>query len=158
MTDQEVYQAIQESTNAVFTTMLHLEISPKQPGEETDPQPLNGVMALLGFTGEWVGTGILYCREQFACRLGSAMLMTEITEVTNDVLDGVGEMANMVMGNVKDRLEPLVGTLAMSIPTVVYGRNFHTRTTAQPKWWVYPFGVGPDSFEIRLCLTHKKTP
>lgn len=62
----------------------------------------------------------------------------------------------MVMGNVKDELEPMVGVMAMGIPTVVYARNFQTRTTLHRSWFIAPFTVGGDSFEVRLCLSPKK--
>ena len=158
MTEPEVFCAIRESTAAVFSTMVGLEISPGDPVQQDDPPPLNGVMALLGFTGDWVGTGVLYCHERLACRLSSAMLMTQIVEVNNDVLDGIGELANMVIGNVKDRLESIVGALAMSVPTVVYGRNFQTRATVHRKWLIVPFQIGDDTLEVRLCLSPKAKP
>lgn len=156
MTNEKVFQAIQEATSAVFSTMLNLEPLPGEPRQETDPPPLNGVMALLGFTGQWVGTGMFYCQEKLACRLSSLMLMSEISDITTDVLDGVGELANMIMGNMKDQLEPVMGDLAMSIPTVVYGRNFRTRTTALRNWLVAPFSLDGDSFEIHLCFTQRQ--
>ena len=156
MTTEQVYDALRESTAVVFSTMLNTEVSAGEPCQQTDPPPLNGVMALLGFTGDWVGTGVFYCQESLACKLSSIMLMSEISEITNDVLDGIGELANMVLGNFKDHLEPVAGHLAISIPTVVYGRNFQTRTTAHRDWLVVPFVAGEDTFELRVCLTPRK--
>ena len=155
MTNEQVYEALRESTAVVFSTMLNSEVSAGEPCLENDPPPLNGVMALLGFTGEWVGTGLFYCQEKLACKLSSLMLMSEITEITNEVLDGLGELANMVLGNFKDHLEPVAGPLALSIPTVVYGRNFQTRSCAHRNWLVQPFTIGEDSFDLRVCLTLK---
>ncbi len=155
MQNEKILEAIRESTANVFSTVLSLEVAPGEASEQANPEPLNGVVALLGFTGEWTGTGLFYCHEKLACRLSSTMLMTEISEVTNDVLDGVGELANIVLGNVKDRLTELVGRMDMSIPTVIYGRNFQTRSSGQRTWLVAPFSVGGDHFEIRVCLGPK---
>ncbi len=152
MTDDQLSAAIQSATSSVFSTLLNLEVSAGTAFQQTDPQPIDGVMALLGFTGNWVGTGIFYCQEKLACQLSSTMLMSPISEVNNDVLDGVGELANMIMGNLKDSLEPLIGGLGMSVPTVVYGRNFQTRSTMHRNWLVVHFTVGEDTFEIRVCL------
>jgi len=156
MTNEQVFTAVRQATEAVFSTMLNLHVSPKDACEQVDPPPLNGVMAVLGFTGEWVGTGMFYCQEKLACRLSSTMLATQIGEITNEVLDGMGELANVVLGNVKDHLHPVAGELAMSIPTVVYGRNFQTRTTGNRNWLIAAFAVEEDTFEIRLCLAPKK--
>ena len=151
MTNEQISDAIRQSTAVVFATMLNLEVSPGDLSQQTDPPPLNGVMALLGFTGEWLGTGVFYCQESLACRVSSVMMLNKICEINNDVLDAVGELANMVLGNFKDKLEPFAGPLAMSIPTVVYGRNFQTRP-AHRNWLIVPFSVGDDIFEVRVCL------
>ena len=155
MTDEQLYTAIQTATKSVVATVLNLEASPGHPSQQTDPPPLNGVMALLGFTGDWVGTGMFYCHEKLACHFSSIMLASQIVEVNNDVLDGMGELANMIMGNFKDLLEPLVGPIAMAVPTVVYGRNFQTRSAIHHNWTVAPFTVVGDAFEIRVCLTRR---
>lgn len=158
MTNDRVFSAIRDATSTVFTTMLNVQISADGFSEQADPPPLNGVMALLGFTGDWVGTGMFYCQEKLACRLASAMVMSEITQISPEVLDGMGELANMVMGNFKDLLEPLAGPLAITIPTVfliptvVYGRNFQMLSTGHRSWLVAPFSAAGEQFQIRVCL------
>jgi chemotaxis protein CheX len=59
------------------------------------------------------------------------------------------------MGNVKDHLEPVVGALDMSVPTVVYGRNFQTRSKIHRSWLIAPFQVEGQTFEVRVCLEAK---
>ena len=56
--------------------------------------------------------------------MGANMLMTEASAVNEEVLDAMAELTNMVIGNVKTKLESQLGPLGLSIPTVVYGRNF----------------------------------
>jgi hypothetical protein len=49
---------------------------PVEAGEfrlDADPEPIHGVVALLSFSGPWIGSGMVVCTEQFACRIGSAM-------------------------------------------------------------------------------------
>jgi chemotaxis protein CheX len=55
--------------------------------------------------------------------------MSEFSNVDEDVLDALGEIANMVMGGFKNLLEPYAGQLQMSIPSVIYGKNIATRTS-----------------------------
>lgn len=45
----------------------------------------------------------------------------EVSE--NDVSDAMGEIANMVMGAVKARIQNDVGSIEVSIPSVVQGRE-----------------------------------
>jgi hypothetical protein len=57
----------------------------------------------------------------------------------------------MIIGNLKEQLESRTGPLALSIPTVVYGKNFATRTAVRAPWSVQPFHVGEHVLEIRSC-------
>jgi chemotaxis protein CheX len=49
------------------------------------------------------------------------MLMTEATEINDDVLDAVGELTNMVAGAAKAELEEY--ELMVSLPNVITGRD-----------------------------------
>ena len=98
--DQRVIaDAVRGATENVFSTMMDLEVEALEPIDHSPPEAVNGVVALLGFTGPWTGTGMFYCSDHFACRVGSALLMTEVEEVNGEVLDGIGELANMILGN-----------------------------------------------------------
>ncbi len=155
MDRRTIINAVTTATTSVYSMMANLEVEPQEPEDHADPEPVNGVVAVLGFTGDWLGTGMLYCSERFACRVGSAMIMTEVSEVNGDVLDGIGEMANMILGNFKEAMETHVGPLQLSVPTVVYGKNFSTRTPLKAIWTIIPFKSGDETFEVRVCIKKK---
>ena len=67
------------------------------------------------------------------------MLMTEYPAISEDVLDAVAEITNMIIGNVKTALENRLGSMLFSTPTVIYGRNFQTRSARNQEWTVVPF-------------------
>jgi chemotaxis protein CheX len=146
-------KAIIDATQEVFTTMLGLEV---QPGaaylDRETPRPADGVVALIGMAGEWTGTGSIGCSAEFACAICAHLLMTESKLVDDEVLDAVGEVANMVIGNFKNHIEEVVGPLGLSIPTVIFGRNFITRSLSPGEWMVVPFAVADQTFEVRVCL------
>jgi chemotaxis protein CheX len=52
------------------------------------------------------------------------MLLAEDSSVSEEVLDAIAEVTNMIIGHVKSSLERHLGPLGLSIPTVVFGRNF----------------------------------
>jgi chemotaxis protein CheX len=72
--------------------------------------------------------------------------------VNEDVLDAVAEVSNMIIGNVKTFLEDRLGSMALSIPTVVFGRNYQTRSAHVLQWTVVPFRSGGEIMEVRFCL------
>ncbi len=147
-----IVDAIRGATENVFSTMMDLAVETLEPTDHEEPGAIDGVVSLLGFTGPWTGTGMFYCSEDFACTLGSALLMTEVEEVNSEVLDGIGELANMILGNFKESIETQTGPLALTVPTVVYGKNFQTRTPVLASWTIVPFKVEDATFEVRVCI------
>ncbi len=150
-----IVDAVNRAAESVFSTMLGMTVEAQPPVEGHDLELLDGVVGLIGFTGKWVGTGILFCSDHFACHVGSAMMMHECKEINADVLDGIGEMANMILGNFKETMESHTGPLSLSVPTVVYGKNFSTRTPLQAPWVIVPFHLGEDVFQVRVCIKRK---
>jgi chemotaxis protein CheX len=143
-----------KATQDVFSTMLGMELTPQAAyvDRTTTPEPTQGVVALIGFAGSWVGTGMYTCSADMACKLSAAMLMCEYEAVNEEVLDAVAEVTNMVLGNVKTELEAELGPMGLSIPTVIFGRNFTTRSLGKQEWTVVPFLFEAERVEISLCL------
>jgi chemotaxis protein CheX len=137
----------------VFVMMLGMDIESGEAYiEQSAPTETERVVALIGVAGTWIGTGMISCSPAFACKISSRMLMTECEAVTEDVLDAMAEMANMIFGNVKTQLEEHLGSLGLSIPTVIFGRNFATRSVGKQSWTVVPIRAGTDLMELKICL------
>jgi chemotaxis protein CheX len=115
-------------------------------------EPNDGVVSFIGIAGSWAGTGSLTCSAALACRICAAMLMTEAPSVNEEVLDAVAEITNMIIGGVKTDLEAELGPLGLSIPTVVFGRNFKTRSAADAEWIYVRFLWDTDPLRIKMCL------
>ena len=152
-------RVIQTATQEVFSTMLGMEISCGEPFvERVPPAPSEGVVSLVGLAGQWVGTGCLCCSAAFACRICSQMLMVETDSVGEDVLDVIAEMTNMIIGNVKTGLEEHLGPMGLSIPTVVFGKNFTTKSVGDAEWSVCPFVSEEERLEVKICLAPCRKP
>jgi chemotaxis protein CheX len=78
--------------------------------------------------------------------------MQEYPSVTDEVLDAVAEMTNMIIGNLKNSLENKLGQMGLSIPAVVFGRNFATRRSGKESWYVIQFAVDGERFDVQLCI------
>jgi chemotaxis protein CheX len=81
--------------------------------------------------------------------------MTEVDSVNEDVLDAVAELTNMIVGSAKTDLEQHLGPLGLSIPTVVYGRNFKTRSMGTAQWVTMRFNWDEDELVVRLSLARR---
>jgi chemotaxis protein CheX len=141
------------ATTGVFGTMLGMELTPLPFYMEAEPPPASaGILALIGFAGTWIGTGSIYCSSNMGCRIADNLLMSTHTSVEEEVLDAIAEMANMILGNVKTDLEESLGPMLLSIPTVLFGRNFIKRSLGKREWVVIPFEWEDERFEIQICM------
>jgi chemotaxis protein CheX len=140
-------------SSGLFATMLNLNLDVQDAYKESSINlSTNGVVSFVGLTGPWVGTGSISCSSHMACEIASQMLLTPYTAVDEDVLDSVAEITNMVLGNVKTSLENIVGPMGISIPTVIYGRNFTSRAVGKHEWTIVPFASGGERLEVQICL------
>jgi len=104
-----------------FDTMLNCKVKrgeialAKQGGCD---YPVSGV---IGLTGKAVGTVVINLSKDTAIKAASAMLMTEIEELNDDVTDAVGELANMVAGQAKADLAEF--DMSVSLPNVITGEG-----------------------------------
>src|ERR1700691_1895122 len=149
----QIVSDIRASTEEVFSTMLGTELRFAESYCDKGPShPLDGVICLIGMAGSWAGTGTISCSAEFAFRLASQMLMAEYAVVDADVLDAVAEIANMILGNVKTALEKTLGTMGMSIPTAIFGKNFLAKSFGDETWTVVVFDCQGQRLEVKLFL------
>lgn len=141
------------ATREVFSTMLGMDIHPEPPYLERTPPPASqGLVSLIGLTGDWLGAGSICCSGEFACRMASQMLTTVAPAVNEEVLDAVGEITNMIVGSFKTAMEDCLGHLWMSLPTVIFGRNFIARSMSNNQWNVAPFSCDGALLEVKIHL------
>ena len=107
---------------SVFTSMMGLEI---WPSDQPCPASAGLLTAAVYFTGEWAGATFVHCDPQPACGFAGRFLGFPAPEaVDNDVRDVIGELANMIAGNLKCTLSP---GIRVSIPSVTEGADYALR-------------------------------
>jgi chemotaxis protein CheX len=154
--NEKIAEYINQSTTQVFSTMLGVEIGiGDASSEKAMPQANEGVVSFIGLAGSWAGTGSVSCSPALACRICAQMLMVDAPAVNEEVLDTVAELTNMIVGSVKTELEQDLGPLGLSIPTVVYGRNFKTKSAGSTEWVVVRFHWDEETLVVKLCLEPK---
>ena len=108
---------IRAITESVWSSLLGLAID-AQPGPS--PSGMDPVIsAFVVVSGGWEGAVMVQCSPVLACRSAAIMFDTTPEAISaGDRNDALGEIANMVGGNVKALLP---GSCTLSIPTVVDG-------------------------------------
>lgn len=108
--------AMSELVQLAWTTFIGddiQEVAPLQPAAVTP-----GVHATISIGGPWIATIIVSMGEALVNQYANALLEVPIPELTDaDVRDAIGELANIVGGNVKGMLDDAIST-TLSLPVV----------------------------------------
>jgi chemotaxis protein CheX len=107
---------------SVFATMLGLEAAgcgtPWFPGADR-------LTSAVHLAGDWNGAVLLECDRRQACRFAGRFLSTDPSDTVDDVVrDVLGELANMIGGNLKCVLSQ---GIRLSMPSVMDGSDYSLR-------------------------------
>ena len=111
----------------VFDTMLSMDIELADGGAQGNVDG-ERIVGSVGFAGKAVGSVNIQVNEAFARSITAAMLGMEEDEIEGDeeVHDVIGELSNMVGGDLKSRLCDGGLDCELSIPSIITGSDFKT--------------------------------
>ncbi|MBI4007800.1 MAG: chemotaxis protein CheX [Planctomycetes bacterium] len=162
-----VVESIVESTKSVFKTMISMDVKSDAPFYEEERMIKTDVMALVSFTGEYNGTISIFCRAGTAIKIASNMLGTPMNALDGVVKDAIGEVANMIAGNVKTGLIDTLGEMTLTIPLVIAGVSFSISTfsgdyeaivvsslscSSNDSWLMIPFDADGEKIYVGLMV------
>ena len=107
------------SIQNVFSTMLQLPVSIKDPTIKTGQQPFD-VSGIIGMSGDVTGSVVLSFPRDCAERVVALFCGQQVAFETADFNDAIGELVNMLSGNAK-ALFPSGRKVSISCPSVVVG-------------------------------------
>ena len=136
------------SLRHTFDTMLSCEARRGDMVLKENNQAQHHVSGVIGLSGKAVGTVVVSFSEPVALQAASTMLLTEFTEIDDEVLDAVGELTNMVAGAAKAELEEY--DLMSSLPNVITGsgHEVHFPSDVTPVSISFDTDWGPLTLEV----------
>ena len=144
--DTEVFRIVQD----VLQTMTAY---PVFQGEEPYSVQEHRVTCAVYFAGVWTGASLIECPLKMAYEFTARLMrIPKPVEFDNDVCDALGELANMIGGNLKSVLPRGV---SLSIPSVVEGSKYSVRVCGANRNKRLAFD-GPDgAFWVTLVETER---
>jgi len=107
---------------SVFETMLNLKVVPADISWAAKPDTITSA---IYFAGTWKGAVLLECSHTQAFEFTHRLMAIDPPACINDdVRDTMGELANMLAGNLKSVLPHGIG---LSMPSVVEGTDYSLR-------------------------------
>lgn len=147
----ETYQTqIEQIVGDVFRTMLNAEAVPSAASR---PQA-GSLTSTVQFAGDWKGAVLLQCDARPALEMATRLLPGPApSKVDENVRDALGELANMIGGNLKSVLPPGV---ALSMPSVVDGSDYALHLCGGNASKTLPFASEVGDFSVTLVRVIEK--
>ena len=112
-----------EVTVSTFKEFIGVDVSPRHPhfldpekGFEWD------ISAVIGLSGVVKGAVIVSMKSELAIKLTDLLAGEGHTEIDADVVDAIGEINNIIAGNIKPKV-PNGDRIVISIPTIIKGKE-----------------------------------
>jgi CheY-specific phosphatase CheX len=149
-------ECLWESAKESFATMIMMPI---ERAEDFDAE-FDGVQTVVGsitFSDALQGAVIIKCCSESAENIAKNMLMMEPDEAieASEVQDAFGEVVNLVIGGFKSRIAESVGSIDISIPMVIEGKEMIPATGADGHKAVV-FAKGAEC-KLKLIVVYKET-
>jgi len=114
------------SAREVFETMIFMDLDQCFDSEQKVPD--DSILSSITFKGDLDGCLTICCNSECARSIGTNMLGMDPEENISmeDTYDALGEVANMVMGSIKTKIQENITNISVSIPMVVSGKDIVT--------------------------------
>jgi chemotaxis protein CheX len=152
-----VNDVLLDAAKEVFQTMILLDI--KKSPDAKAVMEWNTLLATITFKGDLEGYLGICCDLSCAKTIAANMLgMDSVDHLgEQEVVDALGEVANMVMGRVKTPLLEAISNIEVSIPTVVAGRELRTSLGEGFTKTLIPVMID-DKYKVDLYLVYRSKP
>jgi len=148
----EINDKIIEATIEIFTGMVMMEIS--VAGEPlTTLGPLkNSITGMVGLAGVHKGVLAVHFPKQVALDVTGSFLGMDVDEINADVQDAIGEIANMLGGNLKTILSDRGRDIQLSLPSTIFGEQYAFTSQAEVDQVILPFQAPSGVFFVEVEL------
>ena len=119
-----------------------------EPADSEIPRDRAALTGCVHIDGAWNGSALVECELPLARRLTAVLFGRPEEEVSlDDVRDALGEITNMIGGNVKALLP---SPSRLSLPTVVEGADYAVTVPRTKPAGVVSFRAGAETLVIRI--------
>ncbi len=132
---------------------------PAEPGKaylkKQNDRLVGDVSGIIGVVSDkFNGSVVISFPEPTFLKVMSNMLGESFTELSPEIVDGAGEILNMIFGQAKIVLNEKGYGIKTAIPSVVTGKQLSVSTMTKGPVVVVPFQSGAGDFFVEICLNH----
>lgn len=139
-----------KASEYLFREYLELIVDVGKPYLRQQSDSLNEVSGIIGLAGDTTGAVVLSFHSDTAIKIITIFAKHKYNFLSNEVLDGVGELVNIIAGNAKKYLEDY--KIAISLPGVVTGKDYDIHWPENIPVIVIPFYCEIGNFTLNVSL------
>ena len=143
-------QDIIGATTDVFSTMLMIDLVVGDPVEGSGGEVDSNITAMLGLGGDIRGMLAVHCPAAVAMAITGGFLGMDVDELNEDVKDAIGEIANMIAGNLKVAFAGYELKIELAIPTSIIGQSYRVGGMLGARRVAVPFAMENGHFLVEL--------
>lgn len=151
--DEELINPFINAALNIFETMAFIKPEAGTPYLKKDDVAQGDVSGIIEFIGETNWTVSVTFNEPCILKIVSNMFGEEMKEINNEITDAVGELTNMISGQVRRELEEKGKKFGAAIPLVITGKNHKLETMIKGPKIAIPFKTDFGSFTIEVGLS-----
>jgi CheY-specific phosphatase CheX len=149
---ESLHADITEIAQTIWETVFLLPLEAGTGGVLGDDPAMSGAVQI---DGAWQGAVMLQCPKLLADRLTTVLFQGDGTPSAEDVRDAIGELTNMLAGNVKALLpEPS----RISLPTVAFGADYELSVVGTRAVVTVPFTCEGSPLTVTLLERTSEGP
>ena len=148
----EIREKLIEATIEIFTGMVMMDISPTDEPAEKTRTLKKSITGMVGLAGTHKGVLAVHFPNEVALAVTSNFLGMDVGEVNEDVQDAIGEIANMLGGNLKTILSDRGRDIQLSLPSTIFGDEYTFSSQAESDRIVLSFQSPNGMFYVEAEL------
>ncbi len=145
-------EEIVKGTKDVFSTMLMVELESETVCKSCTIE--SNLTSMIGLGGSIRGMLAIHCPVSVATAITGSFLGMEVEEINEDVKDAVGEIANMIAGNLKVSYASVDMKIELAIPTSIIGESFVVSGIADASRVIAPLSMPAGKFWVELLYVN----
>ena len=152
---EELAGHVISSVKNIFATMIFIDDIVEDSFSEKPATVFNySISGMVGLGGTCSGMVGVHIPDDFAREATAAMLGMEIDELEgdSDIHDAIGEVANMLAGEIKMKLSESGADICLSTPTIISGREYAIEVLSNEGAVAVPFNRGNHRFLATVQL------
>jgi len=149
----DIGKTLSETVSEIFETMLSMDVQivDDAVGDDLDE---NRMVGSVNFAGEVIGLLSIHVSDVFSRTITAAMLGMEIDEIEDDeeIKDVIGEVTNIVTGNLKTEFVNANLACVISTPSITTGSDFSIDELKIAKVRRFNFVHQEHTMLVELCV------